>query len=349
MRIAAVGSALPKNYYSQDELVTALKSLWAGRHYNLVRLEQVHRNALVGGRHLALRLEEYPALTSFAAANDRFIASAVELGRAAIDDGLRRAGLERSAIAHLFFVSVTGIATPSVDALLANRMRLRPELKRTPIFGLGCVAGAAGLARAADYLRAFPDEVAVLLSVELCSLTMQREDLSVANIIASGLFGDGAACVVLTGSQRGRHGPEILATRASFYPDTEEVMGWRITDSGFRVVLSASVPDVVRTHLRQDVERFLALHGLSRRDIGSWVCHPGGPRVLEAVASALELPEEALALSWRSLERLGNLSSASVLMVLKDTLEERRPPAGTLGLVMALGPGFCSELVLVRW
>jgi alkylresorcinol/alkylpyrone synthase len=254
---------------------------------------------------------------------------------------------------HLFFVSVTGIATPSIDALLVNRLGLRADLKRTPIFGLGCVGGAAGVARAADYLRAFPDQVAVLLSVELCSLTLQREDFSIANLIASGLFGDGAAAVVMVGPEHptgiGAAGPEVVATRSIFYPDTQDVMGWKIGSDGFRVVLSADVPSVVRAHVRENVDAFLSDCGLALDDISSWVAHPGGPRVLEAFAEALELPQEAVARTWESLAELGNLSSASVLMVLRDVMGNGRPPEGDWGLMVGMGPGFCSELVLLRW
>ena len=349
MRIAAVGSALPKNYYRQDELIAALRTHWATRYYNVERIEAVHRHAMVGGRHLALRLEEYPALDTFTATNDAFIRCAVDLGAEAIDRGLEWSGLSRRDVDHIFFVSVTGVATPSIDARLVNRLGLRPDIKRTPMFGLGCVAGAAGVARASDYLRGHPDEVAVVLSVELCSLTLQRDDLSMPNIVASGLFGDGAAAAVLTGTHRDARGPEVVATRSVFYPDTEEVMGWRIAHTGFQVVLSADVPKVVEEHVGKDVDAFLGSHGLSRRDLTSYVCHPGGPRVLEAMQSALGVDREALAMTWRSLERIGNLSSASVLMVLEDTMAERRPPAGSLGLLMAMGPGFCSELVLLRW
>ena len=349
MRIEAVGSAFPEHYYSQDQLLGALKAVWAGHHYNVERLESIHRNTLVGGRYLTLPLEAYPALRGFAAANDRFIEAAVELGGRSIDRALAASGLGRADVDHLFFVSVTGIATPSVDGLLANRMRLSPYVKRTPIFGLGCVAGAAGIARAADYLRGAPGEVAVLLSVELCCLTMQPDDLSVANIVSSGLFGDGAAAVVMLGSERGGSGPEVLATRAVLYPDSEDVMGWQVTDRGFRVVLKSSVPDMVLRYLRRDVDAFLAEQGLARRDIGSWVSHPGGPKVLEAIAEALELGPGALDASWHSLRTIGNLSSASVLMVLADTMRERRPAPGTLGVLLAMGPGFSAEMALLRW
>ncbi len=349
MHIAAVGRALPENYYDQDTLIAAFKKQWGKRHYNLDRLESLHQNVLVGGRHLALKLEEYERLESFTDTNNAFIRCSVELGARAIDDGLVAAGLQTQDIDHIFFVTSTGIATPSIDALLANRLGLRSDMKRTPIFGLGCLAGAAGIARAADYLRAYPDQVAVLVSVELCSLTLQREDLSIPNIIASGLFGDGAAAVVLVGEERANGGPTVVASRSIFYPRTEEVMGWDITREGFRVVLSADVPDVVREHVRDDVERFLADQELGLEHISSYVCHPGGPKVLEALQDVLELPADALALTWESLKSLGNLSSASVLMVLRDTLEHRRPPAGSHGLILAMGPGFCSELVLLRW
>lgn len=353
MRIAAVGQALPDHYYDQETLLERLERQWSKRHYNLERLRALHHNVLVGGRHLALPLEEYEGLDSWGKANDAWIAAGQVLGERALLDALARAGLEVRDVDALLFVSVTGIATPSIDARLMNRLPLRKELKRLPIFGLGCVAGAAGLARAADYVKAYPEQVAVLLSVELCSLTLQREDLSIPNLIASGLFGDGAAAAVVVGEERGRslegRTPRILATRSVFYRDSEEVMGWQISERGFQVVLSAAVPKVVAEHLRGDVDEFLAAQGLERTDIGHWIAHPGGPKVLEAMAAALELPDSALERTWRSLREIGNLSSASVLLVLRDTLEHETPAAGTYGLVLAMGPGFCSELVLVQW
>lgn len=349
MHIASVGQAFPDHYYGQDELVAAFLRTWGPQFHNPTRIEQLHRNVLVGGRHLALPLEQYDSLTSFTDANNTFIRLATELGARAVEDGLQRAGLDSAHVDHLFFVSVTGVATPSIDARLMNRMGLRSNVKRTPIFGLGCVAGAAGISRAFDYLRAYPDQVSVLLSVELCSLTLQKRDLSMANIISSGLFGDGAAALVMTGAHHEDSGPQVIATRSVFYRDTEDVMGWEITSDGFKVVLSADVPNVVKSHIREDVDRFLSDHGLSRRDIGSYVCHPGGPKVLEAFQQALELPQDSLQVTWDSLRRVGNLSSASILMVLRDTMAKARPPRGTHGLLIAMGPGFCSELVLVRW
>jgi alkylresorcinol/alkylpyrone synthase len=349
LKIAAVGRALPPNYYDQSALLDGLRQRWSERLFNPARLERLHRNVLVGGRHLALPIDEYAGLTTWGKANDAWIRVAQEVGGAAVLDALARAGLAAADVDALIFVTVTGVATPSIDARLVNRLRLPARIKRMPIFGLGCVAGAAGLARAADYVRAFPDEIAVLLSVELCSLTLQPGDLSIPNLIATGLFGDGAAAVVVAGERRAAAGPAIVATRSVFYPDSERVMGWDISEEGFRIVLSADVPQVVRDFLRRDVDAFLADHGLTRADIASWVCHPGGPRVLEAMEEALELPAEALAVTWKSLREVGNLSSTSVLLVLADTLDSHRPAPGSWGLVLAMGPGFCSELVLLRW
>jgi len=355
MQILSVGTALPPHYYDQEELLAAFTRAWTTEHHNPSRVEQLHRAVMVGGRHLALPMEAYEALEGFGEANDAYIEVGTDLGEQALRAGLSAAGLEPSDVDAIFFTSVTGIAVPSLDARLINRLGLRSDVKRTPIFGLGCVAGAAGTARMYDYLRAWPDQVAVLLSVELCSLTLQRGDLSVPNLIASGLFGDGAAAVVAAGSQRaprlqstGR-GPRVLATKSRFYPGTEQVMGWKIGDSGFQVVLSADVPKMVEEFIRDDVDAFLANHGLSRGDIGSWVCHTGGPKVLAAFEASLELPEGVLAATWKSLREIGNLSSASVLFVIEDTMGTCRPTPGTKGLMLAMGPGFCSELVLLEW
>lgn len=350
MRIASVGKAFPSNYYSQEELLEALGRVWSKRIFNQDRLESLHRNVLVGGRHLALPLEEYEQrVTSWGAANDAWIEVSQEIGAAAVRDAMDKASLPLEEIGCLIFVSVTGVATPSIDARLMNRLELPSGVRRVPIFGLGCVAGAAGISRAADYVKAYPDQVAVLLSVELCSLTLQLQDLSIANLISSGLFGDGAAAAVIVGEERPAKGPRVLASESVFYRDSERVMGWDISEKGFQVVLSAAVPEVVRDHLRPDVDRFLADQGLTRRDISSWVAHPGGPKVLEAMEEALEVPREALGVTWQSLREIGNLSSASVLMVLEETMAHHRPEPGSLGMLLALGPGFCSELVLLGW
>jgi alkylresorcinol/alkylpyrone synthase len=348
-RIAAVGRALPPHWYDQETLLAALRAYWAARHFNADRLADLHRAVQVKGRHLALPLEAYPGLDTFRKSNDAWIEAAADLGAEAVRKGLDRAGLAPGDVGQLWFATVTGLSVPSLDAKLANRLGLRRDVRRTPVFGLGCAAGAGVTARAADMLRAFPSEVAVMLSVELCSLTLQREDASIANAISSGLFGDGAAAVVLCGADRPERGPRVLATRTVLYPDTEWVMGWDLVDTGFKVVLSGKVPEVVRAHVGADVDDFLAASGLVRRDIRHWVAHAGGPKVLGAFGEALGLPEEALARSRRSLAEIGNLSSASVLFVLGDLLDSGEAREGDLGLMAAMGPGFGAELLLLRF
>lgn len=331
--------------------MAAFRTHWAGRHHNLDRLERLHRAVLVEGRHLAVPMEEYTALNTFGKRNDAWIRVALEVGQAALEQALELAGIGAAELDALWTTTVTGVATPSLDARLMNRMPLPTHLRRTPVFGLGCVAGAAGLARAADWLHGRPHGVAGLLSVELCSLTLQREDLSIPNLVSTGLFGDGAAAAVLVGEEHpsGRTGPRVVDSRSVFYPDTERVMGWDVSEDGFQIVLSADVPRIVLEHLRCDVDAFLSAHGLTVSEVGSFVCHPGGPKVLEAFEVALDQPREAFALTWDCLARVGNLSSSSVLFVLKETMERHRPPPGTPGLLLAMGPAFCSELVLLEW
>jgi alkylresorcinol/alkylpyrone synthase len=349
MHIAGAASAFPEHYYSQKFLLEQLQQYWSGQLKNPQMLARLHRNVAVEGRHLAIPYEKYYDLKTWGCANDVWIQVAQELGEQALGRALHHAGVEAAKIGALFFTSVTGISSPSIDALLVNRMGLSPNIKRLPIFGLGCVAGAAGIARAADYVRAYPSQAAALVSVELCSLTIQRQDLSVANLISSGLFADGSAAVIVAGRELNATGPEILATRSVFYPDTEEMMGWKVSERGFSIVLSPEVPTLIREHLGKDVDAFLAEHGYRRSDMESWVLHTGGPKVLEATAAALELHDGQLDASWDCLKKVGNLSSASVLVVLEDVMRNRRPAPGTLGLLAAMGPGFCSELLLLKW
>jgi len=349
MQIAGTATAFPKHYYPQEELLAGLQQYWGDRIKNPDLLRRLHRHVGVDGRYLSLTKNDYLTMKTWGEANRHWICAATELGEKAVAGAVTAAGLHVQDLNAFFFTSVTGISSPSIDALLINKMGLCREIRRLPIFGLGCVAGAAGISRAADYVKAHSDHVAVLLSVELCSLTIQREDVSTANLISAALFGDGAAAVIVAGADRGLPGPTIEATRSVFYPDTEEMMGWDVSEKGFRIVLSPEVPNLVRKNLRHDVDDFLASRGLIRADIGSWVLHTGGPKILEATADALQLKNGQLDVSWECLRRTGNLSSASVLVVLDEVMKNRRPEPGTLGVLAAMGPGFCSELVLLKW
>lgn len=349
MRIASAASALPSNYYSQDELIAAFSSYWGPRIERFDIVKRLHLATQVTGRYLVLPKEEYP-FRRWGEANDEWIKASLELGEKCISQAIERSGIDPGNIGAFFFVSITGVCSPSIEARLIERLNLSRTIKRIPIFGLGCVAGAAGIARAADYVRAYPGEAALLLSVELCSLTIQPDDHSVANLISSGLFGDGAAAVVVAGEKcPSAAGPQIVATRSTLYPGTERVMGWDISEKGFKIVLSREVPEVVLQNLGRDADGFLSEHGLTRKDITSWVIHTGGPKVLEATETALALANGALDASWRCLRRTGNLSSASVLFVLEEVLCSGRPAPGSWGVLAAMGPGFCSELLLLRW
>ena len=349
-RVIGTGTALPSNYVDQEQLSSRLRVLWERRYADTRRFDKLQSALGITGRHLALPIEEYVPLDTFRKTNDAWLRVAPEVGAEAAGLALERAGLKPRDVDHLFFVTVTGIAVPSIDTRIISALGMRKEIKRTPIFGLGCVAGATGTARAADYIRAYPSEVAMLLSVELCSLTLQREDLSIANIIASGLFGDGAAAVLIGGrDQDGARGPQVVATRSLVFPNTEEILGWEIVDSGFKIVLSSKLTDLVRANILAEVDSFLATQQIDRTHIKHWIAHAGGPKVLETLEGALELPADALALSWRSLKSVGNLSSASVMFILDDLLKDNAAEPGDYGMMIGMGPGFSVELVLLKW
>jgi alkylresorcinol/alkylpyrone synthase len=353
-QVGGTGTALPPHRYTQQDLAELATEVLPGIARQKDTLVRLFARVGVKHRHLALPAAAYRTLTGLEARNAAWLDVAIPLAIESLGEALNDAGLQPADVDALFTTTVTGIAVPSLDARLMNRLPFRTDLKRIPLFGLGCVAGAAGMARAAEYLRAFPDHVAVLLSVELCSLTLQHTDDSVANIISSGLFGDGAAATVLVGAEHPAArtigcGPAVLDSLSRFFPDTERVMGWDVVDDGFKIVLSKGVPLLAREGLPPLVDELLARHELTRDAVAHWVAHPGGPAVVAAMSQGLDLPDDALAATVRSLADVGNLSSASVLFLLDDFRRHLRPQPDDYGLMLAMGPAFCAEAVLLQW
>ncbi|MET9319324.1 3-oxoacyl-[acyl-carrier-protein] synthase III C-terminal domain-containing protein [Streptomyces sp. NPDC003038] len=351
-RVLAVSSVLPPHRHQQSEITAALsRFLPPGSDTALLR--RVHASVRVDTRHLTLPLARYGPSNDFGATNALFVETALELGSGAIGLALAEAGLAAREIDFVMSTTVTGLATPSLEARLATRTGLRPDVKRVPLFGLGCAAGAAGVGHLHDYLTGRPDHAALLLSTELCSLTLQSTDSSMANLVAGALFGDGAGALLAVGSGHPLYpagaGPSVVASRSRLYPGTEHLLGWAIGHWGFRMVLGREVPELVRLHVAEEVETFLAAHDLKTSDVDAWICHPGGPKILDVLEEALALPEAAFAASRRSLAAVGNLSSASVLHILSGIQTAGPPPPGSVGLMIAFGPGFASELVLLRW
>lgn len=366
-QLLAVEPILPDHRYTQAELTDALVRIIGLDERGERLMRRIHAGCGVDQRSIALPLSRYEALHDFGATNDAFIEAAVELGAASLVAALDSAGLRADEVDLIICTTITGLAVPSLEARIAAEVGLRRDVVRLPIVGLGCMAGAAGTARLHDFLRGHPHGVAALVCVELCSLTVQRGDASGANLVASGLFGDGAGTMLAVGDEHPRAAPagqggppspedaitgsavmpRVLASTSRLYPDTGAAMGWDVRSTGLRIVLGAEVPDLVRANIGGDVIAFLAEHDLGVADVDWWVCHPGGPKVIDALAESIGLPLAALALTTESLRTVGNLSSASVLHILRAALD-RRPAPGSVGVMMAMGPGFSLELVLLE-
>lgn len=348
-----IQTSFPSNYYNQQELVAKLAKAWDGKLRNTSRIESIHKNVLVEGRHLALPLERYFEFKNFDEKNDEFINISVNLAKNAIERLLLNNNISAEKISSLWSNTVTGFAIPSLEARVMNLLPFSPKTKRIPIMGLGCMAGAAGINRVADYLKGYPKEAVIFFSVELCSLTVQMNDISAANIVSTGLFGDGAAAVLMVGDEHPLKDKAKLkwcASESVFFKDSETVMGWQVGSEGLKIILSKSVPDVTKNELPGPLKAFLTDNQLALSDIDTFFAHPGGPKVLSAMEEVLDLPQGGLKHSWESLKLNGNMSSVSVLDIFKRTIENKDPElSGRNALSLAMGPAFSAELGLFKW
>ncbi|HEV8712253.1 MAG TPA: 3-oxoacyl-[acyl-carrier-protein] synthase III C-terminal domain-containing protein [Candidatus Binatia bacterium] len=346
--LCASATAHPSYCYDQDEILRSLP-VWLAENTQLLALAQrVFRNAAVQTRYGCRPLLDLVNPLSIAEASILYRQQACALGEQVARECLQQAQIDPAAIDLVITTSCTGFMIPSLDAYLANALGFSTHIKRLPVTELGCAAGAAALARASDYLQAFPDHVVLVVSVELPSLTFQVRDLSAANIVSSALFGDGAAAVVLHGGAMGGK-PRVLAAESTLFLRTTGLMGFELKDAGLHILLSAEIPEVVCAAVPDLLTHFLDRQGLTVADLSHFLLHPGGRRVLDGLSQCLGLSAEQTAVSRAILRDYGNLSSASVLFILDRFLTTEYVRPGDLGLILAFGPGFSAEALLLRW
>ncbi|GKV69441.1 putative chalcone synthase [Sporosarcina sp. NCCP-2716] len=355
-QILSVSTELPPNLIKQDEAVELSRSIFSGRFKDIERLLTVFQNGDIEQRNVCMPLDWYGKDHDFEERNELYISHAVEFGTKAVRSCLTSSFLDRPVKADeidaIIFVSSTGIATPSIEARIMNKLPFRDDVKRIPLWGLGCAGGASGLSRAFEFTKAYPEANVLVLAVELCSLTFQKDDYSKSNLVGVSLFSDGIACALIAGDDSSlkteRIRPSILGTTSKLMPDSEDVMGWNVKNSGLYVVFSKSIPAIITEWLGPFVHQFLAEYGLSDRDITRFVAHPGGKKVLQAYEDALHFDSSMTEISRNVLRMNGNMSSPTVLYVLMEFMEAE-PQAGEYGILAALGPGFSGELQLLKW
>ena len=352
--LVSLATAVPPHAVPQPVVRALVERMFAGSEAGSARLLAVFDHSGIEQRHFCMPLDWYVSERSFAEQNARYVEHALALGTEAARRALERAGLAATDLDHVLFLSTTGIATPSLDAHLSLALGCRPDCRRTPVWGLGCAAGAAGLARARDLALAEPRARVLMVAAELCSLTFRREDLDKRNLVAASLFADGAAAVVVQGAEaapppRALYRPlALLGSSSTLWPETLGVMGWTVSGRGLHVVFSRDIPAIVRERVRPGIDAFLERHALSLADIDHLVAHPGGAKVLAAYAEALGRPQASFAHAYEILRTHGNMSSPTCLFVLERLLESNGIAAGEHALVSALGPGFSAEYVLAR-
>ncbi|PIC03902.1 type III polyketide synthase [Anoxybacillus flavithermus] len=335
---------------SQNEVMVAIKRMFQHRYEHIDRLLSIFEHDHIQSRSFVQPLHWYMTPHSFAEKNELYIEHAVQYGKEAIERCLHRGNIPFEDIEAIFFISTTGIATPSIEARIMNELPFSIHTKRIPIWGLGCAGGAAGIARAVDYCRAYPKAKVLVLAVEFCSLTFQLEDVSKSNLIGTSLFADGVGCACVVGDdvQLQRIAPQVIDMQSIFMRNMEDVMGWDIKDNGFYVVFSRHIPTLIRQSIGEIVELFLRKNGIYVSQIEHFVVHPGGKKVLDAYQDGLHIDEHKLTHAIHVLRQYGNMSSVTVLAVLQRFLQQPITQQQH-GLMMAMGPGFSCELLLLKW
>jgi alkylresorcinol/alkylpyrone synthase len=345
--IAATATALPPYTMTREDVKYYLGRVFDIPDRRLEALMSIADNAQVNKRYSIFPIEYTIEPRPLSKTNEEYIEHAVKLGRQAAEECLQRAGLRPDEVDLIITVSCTGFMIPSLDAHLINLMGFRSNVRRMPFTELGCAAGAMALGRAADYLKAHPGGNVLIIAVELPSLTFQRKDISQANLISSILFGDGAAAVLVSG--KAEKGPKILVSETYTFPDSLGAMGFDLRDSGFHILLSKDVPEMIGAKIRGLVDGFLERHGRKQEDIKGWILHPGGARLLGNVEKELGLCKCDTQPSWDILGNVGNLSSATILFILQEWLQKRPLKSGEYALAAAFGPGFSAEFLLLQW
>ncbi len=338
----------------QSDIKNFIYNLFSDADIDIDRLINVFDNSEISNRHISVPTKWLSKEHSFKERNVIFKVTAEKLAKEAIEKCLNSTGISPSQINNIIYVTSTGVMTPTLDAVLFNELGFSKHIKRTPLWGLGCAGGAAGISRAMDYTKAFPKETSLLIAVELCSLTFQKDDLSKSNIIAASLFSDGCACVLIAGDENelavnSPNSPELIGSLSTIYNNSLDIMGWEIVESGFSVIFSRDIPNIVKEYVKPNIMELLALYNLNIDDIKHYVTHPGGLKVINAYEESLGLINGKLDVSRKILKEHGNMSSPSVIYVLDEFMKNINDvKAGEYGLIASLGPGFSSELVLFK-
>ena len=348
-RVLSVATALPPHRVPQETAKDFSRAMFSGAYRDIERLLPVFDHVQIEGRNFCVPPAWFYEDHGFPEKNALYVENALDLSEKAARRALDRAGVEAGDVGAIFFVSTTGLSTPSIDSKLMPRLGLSEHTRRVPVWGLGCAAGVGGLSLAADHARLYPEKPVLLVGVELCGLTFQWGDRSKASLVAGALFADGAAAAVLGSPSDGEAaGPEILGSHSTTWPGTEDIMGWDIVESGFKVVLSRSIPDLIRKRMPENLRMAASSAGLAPEDLCHFVTHPGGAKVLDAFEEVLGFGPGGLHLSREVLRDHGNMSSVTVLFILERLLESGECSPGEHGVVSALGPGFSAEHVFFR-